>query len=216
MNNRRITTITSIKQSDPCNPFFFKLNSMTKKFALLVCVALSCFSVKAQDVASDSTQQQAVDSTVVKETIRFGYISYSEVLQSMPEYEKALADIDTIKAQYDKEVKISEAELNRRFTEYVEDQKSLPENILLKRQKEIQMLIEQSVQFRDEAQRLLAKAKDEIMQAVHRRLNEALAKVGKDRSYAFILNTDNNSCPFVNPEQGEDATDAVLFVLGIQ
>lgn len=216
MNNRRITTITSIKQSDPCNPFFFKLNSMTKKFALLVCVALSCFSVKAQDVASDSTQQQAVDSTVVKETIRFGYISYSEVLQAMPEYEKALADIDTIKAQYDKEVKISEAELNRRFTEYVEDQKSLPENILLKRQKEIQMLIEQSVQFRDEAQRLLAKAKDEIMQAVHRRLNEALAKVGKDRSYAFILNTDNNSCPFVNPEQGEDATDAVLFVLGIQ
>jgi outer membrane protein len=189
---------------------------MTKKFALLVCVALSCFSVKAQDVASDSTQQQAVDSTVVKETIRFGYISYSEVLQAMPEYEKALADIDTIKAQYDKEVKISEAELNRRFTEYVEDQKSLPENILLKRQKEIQMLIEQSVQFRDEAQRLLAKAKDEIMQAVHRRLNEALAKVGKDRNYAFILNTDNNSCPFVNPEQGEDATDAVLFVLGIQ
>lgn len=189
---------------------------MTKKIALLVCMALSCFSVKAQDVASDSTQQQAVDSTVVKETIRFGYISYSEVLQAMPEYEKALADIDTIKAQYDKEVKISEAELNRRFTEYVEDQKSLPENILLKRQKEIQMLIEQSVQFRDEAQRLLAKAKDEIMQAVHRRLNEALAKVGKDRSYAFILNTDNNSCPFVNPELGEDATDAVLFVLGIQ
>ena len=205
-----------MKQSDPCNPFFFKLNSMTKKFALLVCVALNCFSVKAQDVASDSTQQQAVESTVVKETIRFGYIRYSEVLQAMPEYEKALADIDTIKAQYDKEVKISEAELNRRFTEYVEDQKSLPENILLKRQKEIQMLIEQSVQFRDEAQRLLAKAKDEIMQAVHRRLNEALAKVGKDRSYAFILNTDNNSCPFVNPEQGEDATDAVLFVLGIQ
>lgn len=205
-----------MKQSDPCNPFFFKLDSMTKKFALLLFVALGCFGAKAQNAVSDSTQQQTVESTVVKDTISFGFISYSEVLQAMPEYEKALADIDTIKAQYDKELKISEAELNRRFTEYVEEQKSLPENILLKRQKEIQMLIGQSVQFRDEAQRLLAKAEDEIMQKVYRRLNDALAKVGKDRNYAFILNTDNNSCPFVNPEQGEDATDAVLFVLGVQ
>ena len=187
-----------------------------KKFALLICVALASFGVKSQNVVSDSVQQQTVESTVVKATISFGYVSYSEILQAMPEYEKALADIDTIKVQYDKEVKVSEAELNRRFTEYVEEQKSLPENILLKRQKEIQMLIEQSVQFRDEAQRLLVKAKDEIMQKVYRRLDDALAKVGKDRNYAFILNTDNNSCPFVNPDQGEDATDAVLFVLGIQ
>lgn len=190
---------------------------MIKKISLLFCAVLACFSVQAQDsTATDSTQHSPMAQTVVKETLKFGYVSYKEILQAMPEYKKAKADIDTLIAVYDKEVEISEAELNRRFVEYVEGQKTFAENILLKRQKEIQLLIEQSAEFKKETQRLLANAKNELMQPVYERLNEALAKVGKDRSYAFILNTDNNSYPFVNPDQGEDATDAVLHVLGIE
>ena len=187
---------------------------MTKNLVLLVCLALGSLTAMAQDVVSDSTQQS--EGAVVKETICFGYISYSEVLQSMPEYKQAQAEIDTIKAAYDNELKVSEAELNRRFADYVEEQKRLPENILLKRQKEIQMLIEQSVKFKEEAQRLLARAKDEVMQKVYRHLNDAIQKVGSERNYAFVLNTDNNSCPFVNPDLGEDATDAVLSALGVE
>ena len=63
---------------------------------------------------------------------------------------------------------------------------------------------------------LLARAKDEVMQKVYRRLNDAIQKVGSERNYAFVLNTDNNSCPFVNPDLGEDATDAVLSALGVE
>lgn len=183
---------------------------MTKKIALIVCSVLAFVCANAHNAVVDSTQ------AVVRESIRFGYVSYNEILQAMPEYAMAKADMDTIRTTYEKEVRVSEAELNRRFAEYVEGQKTFPENILLKRQKEIQMLIEQGAQFREEVRVLLAKAEEDLMQQVYNKLNDALLKVGKDRGYAFILNTDNNSCPFVNPDMGEDATDAVLTVLGIE
>ena len=37
------------------------------------------------------------------------------------------------------------------------------------------------------------------------KLANAILKVGKERGYAFILNTDSNSVPFINPAYGEDA-----------
>lgn len=188
---------------------------MTKRIILFLCVSLSVIAAKAQDSTAVGAQQQ-MEQAASRPAVKFGYISYTEVLQMMPEYKKALADIDTVKAAYNKEVETSEAELNRRFIEYVEGQKTFPENILLKRQKEIQLLIEQSVEFKQEAQQLVKNAEKDIMEPVYDRLNEALAKVGKDRDYAFIINTDNNSCPFVNPAQGEDATNAVLAVLGVR
>ncbi len=164
-----------------------------------------------------------LDSVVVEETeveqkvevdpFRFGYFSYSAILKAMPEYAQAMADLNELKKVYDKEVASSEEELNKRFSEYIDGQTTFPENILLKRQKELQMLINQSIEFKKEAQRLLTDAEEKLLQPLHSRLREALAQVGADRKFSFILNTDNNACPFVNPEQGEDITDLVLTLL---
>jgi outer membrane protein len=53
---------------------------------------------------------------------------------------------------------------------------------------------------------LLDKAEKELMQPVHQKLKEALYKIGSERGYDYILNTDNNSYPFVNNQTGEDIT----------
>jgi outer membrane protein len=86
----------------------------------------------------------------------------------------------------------------------------------LKRQKELQMLIDQSLEFKKGAQTVLDKAQKEIMQSVKVRLKEVIAKIGKDRKYAFILNTDNNACPFVDGEQGEDITSVALELVRVK
>lgn len=195
-----------------------------KKLVLAVCaLAVSMIGmaqeenteVKVAEKVADTVVVEKIQETkIVKETIRFGYLSYSEVMKAMPEYAQAMADIDSLKSVYDNEVERSSGELNKRFVEYVEGLKSFPENILLKRQKELQMLIDQSLEFKAGAQAVLNKASDEIMQTVNVRLKEVLAKIGKDRKLAFILNTDNNACPFVDDEQGEDITSVALQLVG--
>ncbi len=141
---------------------------------------------------------------------RFGYLSYNEALRSMPSYVKAQAQLKELKKKYADELARSEKEFSRQYAEYVDGQKEFPDNILLKRQKELQQLLEQGLEFKEEAKRLLEKAESELMMPIHQQLKEVLARIGKQRGYAYILNTDNNSYPFINGELGEDITADVI------
>lgn len=141
---------------------------------------------------------------------RFAYISYGEVLKSMPAYAAAQKSLADLRANYDNELKRTDEEFSKQFAEYVDGQRTFPENILLKRQKELQQLMEQGLAFKEEARRLLAQAEVELMQPVHKQLKEVIAKIAKERGYAFVLNTDNNAAPFVDGELGDDITADVM------
>ena len=141
--------------------------------------------------------------------IRFGVFSYDTVLKSMSDYIMAQRTIDGLRQKYDSEMKRSEQEFNAKYEEFLEEQRDLVPAILRKRQTEIQEMMEKNVAFKQEAQRLLKQAETDALAPVKLKLNEAMAKVGAQQGYAFILNTDGDACPYINPEMGEDATEAI-------
>ena len=137
---------------------------------------------------------------------RFGYFSFDAMLK---EYVKAQADVDNLRRKYDSEMRRAEMEFNSKYEEFLEVQSTLVPTILRKRQTELQDLMEKNVEFRKDAERLLKQAETDALSPVRRRLAAAVAAVGKDQGYAFILNTDNDACPYINPEMGEDATELI-------
>lgn len=147
--------------------------------------------------------------------VKLGYLSYESVLKQMPEYAQAQQSLADLKAKYEQEATRGEDEFQRKFSEFLQGQKDFPENILVKRQAELQALMETGIKFRQEAQDLLTKAEKELMAGVHARLAEAIRTVGLEAGYGAILNTDNNSCPFINPALGEDVTAPVMRQLGL-
>lgn len=146
---------------------------------------------------------------------RFGYLSYQTVLTQMPEYKSALNDLSTLKEKCNQEAKRSEDELERKYAEFLQGQSEFPENILQKRQNELQELIKNGISFREESEQLLANAEKEMTENLRNKLNQAIKAVGQEQDLAFILNTDNNSCPFINGKSGIDITEQVLLKLGL-
>ncbi len=147
---------------------------------------------------------------------QFGYISYNEVFQQMPEYQKAQEDFAALKAKYDAETTRSEDEFQRKFAEFLQGQKDFPPSILQKRQAELQELMDKSVNFRRESRKLLRQAEAELQRPVAQKLDEAIKAVGAELGLIFVLNTDGNSLPFVHPQVGVDITRPVLSKLGIE
>ena len=92
-------------------------------------------------------------------------------------------------------------------------QRDFPQTILQKRQSELQELLNKNIAFKKESQRLLAEAEKEALAPLQARLANALAKIGNERGLAFILNTDQNATPWMNPALGEDVTDIVKNLL---
>ena len=144
---------------------------------------------------------------------RFGYFSFDNVLKSMPDYAMAQRSIDDLRQKYDAEMKRAEDEFNSKYEEFLDVQKDLVPAILRKRQAELQEMMQKNINFKNESQRLLKQAEADAFAPVKNKLYNALTKVGLAQGYAFILNTDGDACPYVNPEMGEDATELIKEAL---
>ena len=161
-----------------------------------------------------ATAVSAQDASEVR-IPQFGYISYNAVFKQMPEYAQAQAAFEELKTKYDAEAKRAEDEFQRKFAEFLQGQKDFPASIMQKRQLELQDLMDKSVAFRKEAQRLLQQAEAELQAPVAAKLTEAIKAVAGERGLFFVLNTDNNAAPFIHPQAGIDITEAVLIRLGL-
>ena len=146
-------------------------------------------------------------------TFRFGYLSYEQALKSVPQYaimEKQLADLE---AQYQAETKRVEDEFNRKYEEFLEGQREFPKTILQKRQVELQELMEKNIAFKEESRQQLASAEEEALAPLKAHLSEAIAKVAKEHGLAFVVNTDSDAYPFIDPEMGMDIYPLVTSLL---
>ena len=145
--------------------------------------------------------------------LHFGYLSYETALKTMPDYaivEQQMADLEQ---QYQAETKRVEDEFNLKYEDFLEGQRDFPRTILQKRQTELQQLMEQNIAFKERSREELAQARKQAFAPLKIRLIELLGKIGRERGYAFIYDTDTKALPFINPAQGEDISELVNSLL---
>ncbi len=147
-------------------------------------------------------------------TYKVGYISYDKLLHAMPGYAAAQQSMSELKGKYEEEARYNEQNFRRLFAEFLQGQKDFPQNILLKRQRDLQGEMEKGLAFRHAADSLLSAAEAELMAPLHKQLDAAIHAVGAERGYDCMLNTDNNACPYLNPAFAEDANAYVLRRIG--
>lgn len=150
---------------------------------------------------------------VIVSAQQFGYFSYNEVLNAMPEYIAATNNLQTLRQQYDAEMKRVENDFNHKYEEFLEGQRSFAPTILQKRQVELQEMMSKNIAFKEESERLLQQAENDAYAPVRQKLNAVVQEIGRQRGYAFILNTDNNACPYVDSTLAEDITTLIKDAL---
>jgi len=148
--------------------------------------------------------------------LRFGYFSRDSVFRAMPEYATAQKNMADLRAKYDAEMKRAEDEFNAKYEEFLGQQRELVPSIMRKRQTELQEMMDKNVAFKKEATRLLDEARNDAYAPLKRKLDGAVAEIGRARGYAFILNTDGDACPYIDPAYGEDITEKLKVSLSIR
>lgn len=194
-----------------------------KKIAIAILALLAPLAASAQKELMDTNiiidtndapaaRQQTGQAPAT--LLRYGYVSYNDVLQSMPEIEQAEKSLETLRSKYDVEMKRSEDEFNAKYEEFLEAQRDLVPSILRKRQAELQDMMDKNTAFRAEARCLLAQAESDAYAPLHAKLKTAIGEVAAEQGLAFVLNTDNNACPYINPTMGVDVTSLVKARVG--
>ncbi|MBQ4082940.1 MAG: OmpH family outer membrane protein [Bacteroidaceae bacterium] len=147
---------------------------------------------------------------------RFGYVSYVEIVKALPEYAIVEAHLDELEAKYEAEMERADREFNQKYADFIEEQSQLPDNIRMKRHKELQELMELSMAFKEEVNSAMREARHEMMKPLYEKVDEAVMKVCVDGGYDYILNTDDRSYIAINPKNGKDITKVLRKALKVE
>lgn len=166
-----------------------------KKFIFSLLMMLSPVMLMAQNEGAKS--------------LRFGYFSYEAAMKGAAEYAKITKGLEELRAKYDAEMHRVTEDFNAKYESFLEGQKDFAPSIRNKRQAELQDLMEKNIAFKAESERLLKQAERDAFAPLHNRIQTIVQRIGMARGLAFVLNTDNNAVPFLNPSMGENLNDAL-------
>ena len=171
-----------------------------KKTVLFLLLTVVSLAVSAQDTK---------DSVALK----FGYLSYDSVMVAMPDYAEFMTNMTQLREQYEAEQKRVENDFNKKYEEFLDGQATFPKTILQKRQSELQEMLDRNIDFKKQSLKMLNNVEANLMNNIKTAINTAVSIVAQERGFAFVLNTDKEAVPFINPAQGEDITEAVKKLL---
>ena len=165
-----------------------------KRF-LLVIFACIAMAAQAQDNAP---------------ALKFGYLSYDLAMKSMSEYATVQMRMDSLRSAFNAEMQRVEDEFNRKYEDFLDGQKDFPRTILLKRQTELQEMLQRNVAFKQQSVQEMKDTEAQLMAPLRIHLNEAIATIAHEQGLALVINTDANACPFIDPAMGVDVNETVV------
>ena len=147
---------------------------------------------------------------------RFGYIDFNGTLRRMPDYIAAEANLRNIQSEYQDELERSKREFERQYIEFMLEQDHLSASIVAKRQKELQLLMDNNAQFRDKVQMELESKREEMLLPLKKRLLEAVSEVCTQQNLDYVVDTGKGTYLYINQEKGVDISHMVYEKLGIE
>lgn len=157
-----------------------------------------------------------VSGTLFSQDRFFGYIDFNGTLKLMPEYVEAQASLEKTQADYRDEIDRSKREFERKYIEFMLEQDHLSSSIVAKRQRELQLMMDNNVQFRDNVQSELEAKRQELLVPIKKKLMEAVAKVCTDEKLDYVIDVGTGTYLYINGDKGVDISSQVYRILKIE
>ena len=152
--------------------------------------------------------------TTANAQAKFGHVNTQEIIQAMPEYQKAQTEIKALQDQYEADLKSMQDELQKKAEAFDKEQATLPDNIKQRRNQELQDMYTKIQQSFQDNQQALQKASGEKMQAIQTKVLDAIKSVGSAGNFTYIV--EMGSLPYISTTLSTDVTAQVKAKLGLK
>ena len=95
------------------------------------------------------------------------------------------------------------------------NQDQLSSTIVAKRQKELQLLMDNNVEFRQNVNKALEEHRLQLLNPLKQKALEAIAAVCKEKDLDYVVDTDQRTYLYINTNRGIDISHDVYLKLGI-
>lgn len=145
----------------------------------------------------------------------FGYIDFNATLRLMPDYIDAEISLHKMQSDYREEIERSKREFERQYVEFMLEQDNLSPSIVAKRQKELQLLMDNNAQFRDNVQAELEEKRESLLNPIKKKLFKAISDVCLEKGLDYVIDVGAGAYLYINQNKGVDITIPVYSRIGI-
>ena len=152
-------------------------------------------------------------SAVHTQAQKIAHISLDSLLSVMPESKVAKQAAQDYYKQLESQVGTMQAELQKKYQEYQENQTKYTDLIKQTKEKELQDLQQRIQDFQASAQQDLQRKNDELFKPVQEKAKKAIDQVAKEGGYKYVLDTSSGVVLFSEPS--DDILSLVVKKLGV-
>lgn len=153
----------------------------------------------------------AMTAKVTAPTARIGFASSGSIMRSMPETASVLAEIDSLRQQFNEEFNKKIGEYQVKSNAFKADEARLNEVVKKDRQEELQMLQTSIGKFQQAADNALKQKEQELMKPIYTKVQKVIDEVATEYSYTHILNIDSRDVPLMLYAQKTTRVDSLII-----
>lgn len=147
---------------------------------------------------------------------KYGYVNTDYILDNIPEYADAQAQLDELSMQWQKEIETRFAEIDKMYKNFQNEAVLLPEDMKKKREEDI---IKKEKEAKDLQKKRFAKDGDlfkkrqELVKPIQEKVYNAIEDIATSENYAVIFDKANSATLiYTNPKY--DISEQILDKLG--
>jgi outer membrane protein len=147
---------------------------------------------------------------------KFAFVNSEYILENVPEYKTAQDQLDQLSAQWQKEIEIKYADIDKMYKAYqaeqillTEDMKKRREDEIIAKEKEVKDFQKQKFGFEGD----LFKKKQELVKPIQDKVYNAIKKIATEGGYAFIFDKSSDLI-MLYANSKYDKSDEVLQAMG--
>ena len=148
-----------------------------------------------------------------QQSLKIGYINYQEIDQAMPEYTQMVDSLQKQAAEYEEIINEYNKEIETKYTAFMEQRESLTESLRLRRQQDIEELMQKLQNVQQTAQERQQLLYNQMSQERQQKVAKIVQEIGAENNFSYVV--DAQVMWYVSPNS-TDVTPLVKQKLGLQ
>ena len=146
---------------------------------------------------------------------KFAHFDSAVIIQAMPEYTAAQAELQTQSKQYEDELQRMQNELRTKAEDYEKNSATMVDAVKQRREQELTDLQQRLQQYYETSQQELQKLQQQKMAEISEKVQKAIKEVGDAGGYIYIMDT-TSGIPYISPSLSTDVTAQIKAKLGLK
>lgn len=139
------------------------------------------------------------DNTNTEPLFKIGLFNSTEILNMLPAKITAQAAINELNQKYKDELLLMQNDYAKKYSNFMDNQSSMSENIKLRRMQELNELEQNINKFMKIAQEDIESQEQQQIEPLKEKLKVALQTIGTTYNFTCIYDTANESIAFITP-----------------